>query len=111
MKSTDLVPEIKYKFINELVDTFYESSEKLIDNAVQMEDDKSVFLMFILMYFASHLKVKTVLNNKTPLERKEIIKKLLEDVISDPSKRALCIRAFDKKFRFLSDDHKQLQLE
>ena len=59
---TTLSSEIKqiYPFINEMVDSFYtKECNELIDKAIQSETDKSIFMMYIMMYFGIHLKLET----------------------------------------------------
>lgn len=87
-----------YPFINELVDTFYkEHLNTFIDKSIESEGDKSVFLMFIMMYFCIHLK----LENENNDIKKDNIKILMSDIINDPEKRKLCLELFESKFHNL----------
>lgn len=95
---TTLSSEIKqiYPFINEMVDSFYtKECNELIDKAIQSETDKSIFMMYIMMYFGIHLKLETE-DNQT---KKQQIKLLLTDLIRDHDKRKFCIEMFQNKFQ------------
>jgi hypothetical protein len=90
----DIKNEI-YPFINEMVDTFYtENCNELIENSISGGYDKSIFLMFVVMYFGIHLK----LENSNKEEKKTQIKLLMTDFIKDPIKRNMCINIFEEKF-------------
>lgn len=94
----------RYTFIDELVEAFYDCCETLIDDHIEHESEQSIFMMFIVMYFTFHLKSKSVFHEHTKEERKECIRTLLKDTISDPQKRRVCIETFESKFRFLFED-------
>ena len=84
-----------YPFINEMVDTFYtEDCNSMIERAIDNDSDKSVFLMFIMMYFGIHLK----LEKENDDFKKNKIKLLMTDLIRDPEKRKYCIEMFESKF-------------
>jgi membrane-bound lytic murein transglycosylase len=102
--------KVIYPFVDEMVDTLYtDECNNLIENAVSTNGDKSVFLMFVMMYFGIHLK----LDNQNDATKKEQIKSMLSDVIRDPHKRKLCIEMFQNKvqdiFNFDSDKDKLLK--
>jgi hypothetical protein len=87
-----------YPFINDLVDTFYkEHLNTFIDKSIESEGDKSVFLMFVMMYFCIHLKLEKENNDV----KKDNIKILMSDIINDPEKRRLCLELFESKFHNL----------
>lgn len=87
-----------YPFIDDLVDTFYkEHLNTFIDKSIESEGDKSVFLMFIMMYFCIHLKLEKDNNDV----KKDNIKILMSDIINDPEKRRLCLDLFESKFHNL----------
>lgn len=84
-----------YPFIDDMVNTLYtQESNDLIKRAIEGETDKSVFMMFIMMYFGIHLKLETQ-NDEV---KKQQIKLLLTDLIRDPEKRKYCIEMFQNKF-------------
>ncbi len=85
-----------YPFINEMVDTFYtENINNLIEKSIEANSDKSIFMMFITMYFAIHLKLKD------DQHKKNYIKQLMSEIINDPVKRVRCIEMFESKFHDL----------
>lgn len=91
--------DINYPFINKLVDNLYDQTRELIDKHVENESEKSIFMMFILMYYTIHLKLTDKSNNICP--DKDTIKTLLNDIISDHNKRRLCLQMFENKIKTL----------
>ena len=90
------VKKVIYPFIDELVDTFYtDETNSLIENAVSSNGDKSVFLMFVMMYFGIHLK----LDNSNDQVKKEQLKLMLSDIVKDHNKRQICIQMFHEKMQ------------
>uniref|UniRef100_A0A6C0H6R5 Uncharacterized protein n=1 Tax=viral metagenome TaxID=1070528 RepID=A0A6C0H6R5_9ZZZZ len=94
-----------YPFVDTLVDSLYEQCDKLIDEHIQLESEKSIFMMFVIMYFAVHLKIKNNVFVMPEEERKQVIKQILSEFIRNPEKRTLCIRHFERQFRTLFDDN------
>lgn len=95
-----------YPFINEMVDSFYtKECNELIEGAIETESDKSIFMMYIMMYFGIHLKLERE-NDET---KKHQIKLLLTDLIRDHDKRKYCIEMFQNKFQnvFLQSSSKE----
>lgn len=95
-----------YPFINEMVDSFYtKECNELIEGAIESESDKSIFMMYIMMYFGIHLKLERE-NDET---KKHQIKLLLTDLIRDHEKRKYCIEMFQNKFQnvFLESSSKE----
>lgn len=93
LKKEDIFP-----FVNEMVETLYnEQCNSLIDKSIENEQDKSTFMMFIIMYFGIHLKLET----KDDDTKKTQIKMLLTELIRDPEKRRYCIELFQSKFNNL----------
>lgn len=95
-----------YPFINEMVDSFYtKECNELIEKAIESDSDKSIFMMYIMMYFGIHLKLENE-NNET---KKTQIKLLLTDLIKDHEKRKYCIEMFQNKFQnvFLESSSKE----
>lgn len=95
-----------YPFIDEIVDTLYtEHLNTLMDKSIETESDKSVFLMFVMMYFCIHLKLKhpddDTKDNTDDHVKREQIKVILSEVIRDSDKRRLCINMFQSKFQDL----------
>lgn len=89
----------KYPFIEELVNELYnESLNELIGKHVTTPVDKKVFLMYIMMYFIIHLQIEENEINK-PQNKKDLIKQMLNDLISNRDKRRMFIDFFDKKFQ------------
>lgn len=95
-----------YPFINEMVDSFYtKECNELIEKAIESDSDKSIFMMYIMMYFGIHLK----LENENNEAKKHKIKLLLTDLIKDHEKRKYCIEMFQNKFQnvFLESSSKE----
>jgi hypothetical protein len=90
-----------YPFVDELVDKLYVQCDELIDKHIDVESEKSIFMMFVVMYFAVHLKIKSNIFAMSDTERKETIKQILTEFIRNPEKRSLCIQHFESKFRYL----------
>ena len=89
----------KYPFIEELVDKLYtESLNELIENNVSSPIDKKVFLMYITMYFIIHLQIEENKDNDNQ-NKKELIKSMLNDLISNKDKRKMFIEFFGEKFQ------------
>lgn len=85
-----------YPFIDEIVDTFYnDESNCLIEKVIETSNDKSVFLMFTMMYYSICLK----LDNKDKEMKRNQIKILMNELIQDPEKRRFCIEIFANKFQ------------
>lgn len=82
-----------YPMINELVDTLYiESINDLIDTKCETNDDRRVFLMFIIIYFYSYLCIpKGTLSDS---EIKIKLKLFLNELINDKNKRQACINLY-----------------
>ena len=98
--------DVFVKGINEMVDTFYtENCNELIENSISGGYDKSIFLMFVVMYFGIHLKLENTFTDDVDRrqgsnteEKKTQIKLLMTDFIKDPIKRNMCINIFEEKF-------------
>jgi len=95
-----------FPFVDSMVDSLYEQCDKLIDKHIQLESEKSIFMMFVIMYFAIHLKIKNNVFVMPEEERKQAIKQILTEFIRSPEKRTLCIHHFESQFRnmFKDDD-------
>ena len=94
-KQEDLKKTI-YPFIDEMVEVFYtDNCNNMIENVVTTNSDKSIFLMFVMMYFGIHLKLEQE-NDDT---KKKQIKLMLSDIIRDHDKRRLCIEMFESKMQ------------
>ena len=82
-------------FIDELVNLLYTSD---INNVIKKKcitnDDKRVFLMFVLMYFYSYLNLQNVQNVQNNIDVKDILKIFLSDLIKNPDKRLKCIEMY-----------------
>lgn len=94
-----------YPFVDSLVDSLYEQCDKLIDKHIQLESEKSIFMMFVIMYFAIHLKIRNNVFVMPEQERKQVIKQILTEFIRNPEKRTLCIRHFESQFRNMFKDN------
>ena len=95
-QSKNRIKEKIYPFVNKMVDAFYNDySNSLIEQSIENDNDKSVFLMFVMMYFGIHLK----LDNNNDNIKKDQIKILMTELIKDPAKRQFCIKMFETKFQ------------
>lgn len=82
-----------YPFIEDLVDTLYTTElNNLMDNKCSTEEDKRVFIMFILMYFYTYLSIP--LEVKKNEEIKSELKLFLSDIIRNPEKRQIIIQLY-----------------
>jgi hypothetical protein len=92
---TNIKTDMIYPFIDEMVDTFYnDQSNSLIERAIESNEDKSIFMMYVMMYFGIHLK----LEKENDQLKKQQIKLLMTDLIRDPEKRKYCIEMFEARF-------------
>lgn len=84
-----------YPFINELVDSLFNNElNSIIDENTELNHDKSVFMMFVNIYFMAylHTQSKTSTQNRvSDEERKKLLKEMLSDVIRCPEKRQVCV--------------------
>lgn len=81
-----------YPFVNEIVDAFNnDSTNDLIEKVIDNDNDKSIFLMFVMMYYCIHLKLNT--------KDADIKKDILNELVKDPQKRRFCIEVFENKFQ------------
>lgn len=100
--SNDLV----YPFIDEIVDIlFTKNVNSLVENSIEYNSDKSIFMMFITMYFAIHLKLD-IPNDEN---KKTHIKQIMTEMINDPEKRLKCIQLFQSKFQDLYNSNSMIQ--
>lgn len=100
-KNTNLLSTKKensnvYPFINELVDSlFNDELNSIIDKNTEINSDKSVFMMFVNIYFMAYLHTQQSQNdtqkNVSDEERKNLLKEMLTDVIRCPEKRQVCV--------------------
>jgi hypothetical protein len=88
-----------YPFVDDLVDRLYDECEALMENHVESDCEKSIFMMFVMMYFAVHLKLKDELRSLDHSVRKDAVKQILSEAIRNPDTRQKCIQMFESKFR------------
>ena len=77
-------------FINDIVDHL----EELLENKCENEDEKRIMIMFILTYAYSHLTIvpkNTKINN---IDKKNLIKITMTNIIMDRNKRLQIIQMF-----------------
>lgn len=104
LQKKDIIKNKIYPFINEMVDILYnDDSNNLIDKVIETSDDKSLFLMFAMMYYSIHLSLPENLDNQ---DKKNQIKIFMNELIQNPEKRLFCIEMFATKFQdlFKKDD-------
>jgi hypothetical protein len=93
-KKFNTIKKHKYPFIDELVDVLHSDKlNKLLTNNVQRDSDKSIFMMFVVMYFIIYLKLSSSSLSK------EQIKDIMCSTIGDPHKRKACLHLFESQFR------------
>jgi hypothetical protein len=81
-----------YPFIDQLVDTLHSDElNTIIKDKLRTDDDKSIFMMFIMMYFIINIKVQSI--------QKEQIKDVMAQFIGDYDKRRVCLQMFEPYFR------------
>lgn len=89
-----------YPIIEKMVDAYYTQTSKMLDMTIEAESDKSIFMMYIILYFGIHTKLYN-----TDANSKKVIKEALNDMIRDPEKRKVCINVIEKKFRNLLESN------
>lgn len=105
-QNKNIIKQKIYPFIDEMVDTFYnDDSNSLIEKVTETSNDKSIFLMFIMMYYSIYLK----LDNKDKETKKTQIKILMNELIQNPEKRRFCIEMFATKFQDIISSSKEIQ--
>jgi Mg2+/citrate symporter len=88
-----------YPLINEIVDELSNTDLKaVIERSCETRMDKSIFMMFVTMYFYAFLSEGL---------SKQDIKLILTDAIRDPEKRQYCLQVFFGKMNQLLEDTKQ----
>ena len=87
-------------FVDDVVDALYEECDRLIDKYIETNSERSIFMMFMVMYLAVHLKLKDNLDGDES-QRKLAMKQILSEFIGNPEKRSICIEIFEKRFRTL----------
>lgn len=89
-----------YPFIDELVDTLHsEGIKSIIQEKVQSDMDKSIFLTFVLMYYVINLKLQSVDSDDYNKCIKQQIKSIMSQIIRDPEQRKACLLTFESYFR------------
>lgn len=92
----------KSPLIDELVDAIdTEQINKIIDKYIEIDCEKSIFLMFVMMTFVCQIQ----LHKHTINDKKEFIKYMLTDIFRDHNKRKLCLELFEKNFRPLFQEN------
>jgi hypothetical protein len=89
-----------FPFVDDVVDGLYTKCEELIEKYIETNSEKSIFMMFMTMYLAVHLKLKDNLDGDES-QRKLAMKQILSEFIGNPEKRYVCIEMFEKRFRTL----------
>lgn len=99
-QNKDIIKQKIYPFIDEMVDTFYtDRSNLLIEKVIETSTDKSIFLMFVMMYYSINVSLKTDNTNIDKDLKRSQIKMLMNEFIQDPQKRQFCIELFATKFQ------------
>lgn len=99
-QNKNIIKQKIYPFIDEIVDTFYtDESNCLIEKSIETSTDKSIFLMFVMMYYSIHVSLKTDDTNTDKELKRTQIKILMNEFIKDPEKRQFCIELFASKFQ------------
>jgi hypothetical protein len=87
-----------YPFIDDLVDSLFNSNlNNLINKNTEMNSDKSVFMMFVNIYFMAYLHTQSLTHSEnsgniiTENEKKQLLKQMLSEVIRCPEKRQVCV--------------------
>lgn len=79
--------------INDLVNVLYtEHLNEFLDKKNETSDDRRVLLMFIMMYFYSHLSIPKEIKDKVDV--KQTLKAFLSDLIKDHTKRLSCLEIY-----------------
>jgi len=76
--------------INDLVNVLYtEHLNEFLDKKNETSDNRRVLLMFLIMYFYSYLSIPKQV--KSNVDVKQTLKTFLSDLISDHTKRKICL--------------------
>ena len=110
-----------YPFVDQLVDTLYcDNINNIINDKIQTDMDKSIFMMFVLMYFVVNIKLQSAIDNQQlksdNVQTKEHIKNIMTHIIADGEKRKACLQMFESYFRqFFNKNatvfHQKLKIE
>jgi hypothetical protein len=91
---------IVFPFVDKMVETLYNDCEQLVSDHIETYEEKNIFMMFIIMYFAVHLKVRdTLYNCFSESERKNALKNILSHILRNPEQRTACLQMFETQFR------------
>jgi hypothetical protein len=85
--------------VDKIVEKLFDDCDSLIRDHISDDSDKSIFMMFVVMYLTIHVKLKDSFLIMSKQEQKETIKTILTEFIRDPSKRQACLYMFENKFR------------
>ena len=84
-------PPRSYPFIDKLVDTLFNNDlNNLLTSSIETNSDKSVFMMFVNIYFMAYIHTQEQLQLDSQ-NHKQVLKNLLNDAFSNPEKRQMCI--------------------
>lgn len=99
----------KYPFIDQLVDTLHSNEiNTMIKDKIHNDDEKSIFMMFVMMYFVINVKVQT--ESQTTAVTKEQIKDVMTQIIGDYDKRRTCLQMFEPYFRQFFNDTEKIEI-
>ena len=102
-QNKNIIKQKIYPFIDEMVEAFYnDDSNNLIKKVIETVNDKSIFLMFVMMYYSIQVSLKDTdidKYNTNKEMKKSHIKFLMNELIQDPEKRKFCIEVFASKFQ------------
>ena len=78
-----------YPFVEKLVDALYNDDvNSVIEKSVEGHYDKSIFLMFVVLYFGIFLSIEKF------EYKKDLLKESISDIIRDHDKRTACLQFF-----------------
>jgi hypothetical protein len=95
-----------YPFVDKLVDALYQDDlNSVIEKSIEGHYDKSIFMMFVMLYFGIFLSIENF------DYKKELIKQSLSDIIRDHDKRTACLQLFCSAFGHIFEKNEKLCLE
>jgi hypothetical protein len=93
---SQLRPKV-FPFVDKMVEALYNDCEQLVSDHIETDEEKSIFMMFIIMYL---LKMRDSLYNCTSeSERKNALKNILSHILQNPEQRTVCLQMLETQFR------------
>ena len=107
LQVVEIDKKIVFPIINELVDTLFTNElDELVDTYCVTNDDKRVFLMFIMTYFYTYLGISPETEKDSHLKQK--LKEFLSETIRNPDKRKECLMLYTNFEKIIQKQIKEI---